>query len=55
MPTPQQHALLAGIAAKLEAAGHGERAPIYQQACSELGVAMQTLHRWLAPHRHTGR
>ena len=55
MPTPQQHALLAGIAARLEAARHGERAPIYEQACSELGIAMQTLHRWLAPHRHTGR
>lgn len=55
MPTPQQHALLAGFAARLEAAIHGGCTPIMQEASAALGVSVQTVHRWLTPHRHTGR
>ena len=55
MPTPQQHAALAAFAVRLEAAGHGERGAILAEASTALGVSVQTVHRWLAAHRHTGR
>ena len=55
MPTPQQHALLAGFAARLETAIHGGCAPIMDEASAALGVSVQTVHRWLSAHRHTGR
>lgn len=55
MPTPQQHAALAAFAVRLEAAGHGERGAILAEASAALGVSTQTVHRWLAAHRYTGR
>lgn len=55
MPTPQQHALLAGFAARLETAIHGSCSPIMEEASAALGVSVKTVHRWLTPHRHTGR
>ena len=55
MPTPQQHALLAAFAARLEGAIRGSCGPIMEEASAALGVSVQTVHRWLAPHRHTGR
>ena len=55
MPTPQQHAALAAFAARLEAAGHGERGATLAEASVALGVAQQTVHRWLTAHRYTGR
>lgn len=54
-PTPQQHALLAGFADRLEAASHGGCAPIMAEASAALGVSVGTVHRWLSAHRHTGR
>lgn len=38
---------LCAVAEAANAAGHGERGEIYKQACSELGISMQTLHRKL--------
>lgn len=55
MPTAQQHALLAGFAARLETAIHGGCSPIMAEASTALGVSVQTVHRWLREHRHTGR
>lgn len=50
-PTPQQQAMLAGFATRLETARHGERAAILGEAQAALGVSSQTAYRWLAPHR----
>ena len=49
-PTPQQQAQLAGFAARLETAGHGEGGPILREAASQFGVSRQTVYRWLTPH-----
>lgn len=38
---------LCAVAHAANAAGHGERGRIYQQACEELGMSLQTLHRKL--------
>ena len=40
-------ARLCAVAQAAESAGHGERGRIYQQACQELGMSLQTLHRKL--------
>jgi hypothetical protein len=40
-------AQLFAVAQAAEIAGHGERGRIYQQACQELGMSLQTLHRKL--------
>lgn len=55
MPTPQQHALLADLAVRLEATAHGERSPLIQHAARRLGVSAATVHRWLEAHRDSGR
>jgi transposase-like protein len=55
MPSPAQHALLARIAERLDAARHGEKVGIVADAAAELGVTMQTVHVWLRSHRHNPR
>lgn len=40
-------ARLCAVAHAADMAGHGERGRIYQQACVELGMSLQTLHRKL--------
>ena len=57
MPTPAQHALLAQLAARLEAARHGERGVLVQAAADGMGVTSATVHRWLkeGDHRYAPR
>jgi hypothetical protein len=38
---------LSAVAVAAQNAGHGERGKIYQAACAELGISLQTLHRKL--------
>lgn len=35
------------VARALSVAGHGQKGPIKARACAELGISLQTLHRWL--------
>lgn len=50
-PSPQQQAMLADLAVKLDGCARGERSPIVTEAARTLGISVQTAHRWLAPHR----
>lgn len=50
MPTPQQIAIVARYAERLEGLGHGARGAIIAEACAELGVQPATFYRWLEPH-----
>lgn len=55
MPTPAQHAELATLAARLDAAAHGEKVALVEAAASGMGVTPATIHRWLCDHRHSDR
>jgi len=56
MPSPAQHVILARAAAALDAARHGEKKGIIRAAAAEMGVAEQTVHKWLsAEHRYSTR
>jgi hypothetical protein len=55
MPTPAQHARLAKVAERLDAARHGEKVGIVREAAMEMSVDYRTVHRWLKDHRYTAR
>lgn len=55
MPTPQQVAAAALVAAQLEEAEHGARAALIDAACARLGCSRQTLYQWMRPHRGSSR
>ena len=54
-PTLHQQSLLAALAAKLDTCRRGEVGPLVSEAANTLGVAVQTAHAWLRPHRHPQR
>lgn len=53
--TPQQQALLADFALRLEACAHSERGAVVNEAAAALGISPQSVYRWLKPHRDVGR
>lgn len=51
MPTPQQIAIVARYAERLHGLAKGERGPIVEAACAELGgISRSAFYRWLEPH-----
>lgn len=54
-PTPQQQALLAGFAVRLDACAHSERGAVVAEAAAALSISPQSVYRWLKPHRDVGR
>lgn len=55
MPTPQQIAIVARHAERLEGLGHGAKGKIVAEACAELGIKPATFYRWLEPHTINSR
>ncbi|MDR1063626.1 MAG: hypothetical protein LBL48_06805 [Azoarcus sp.] len=47
VPTPAQHAHVARLAESLDRAAHGERGALIAAAARDMGVAPQTVARWL--------
>lgn len=54
-PTPQQQAVLADYAARIDACEHGAAAVLVSALAAQFEISTQTAHRWLAPHRVSSR
>ncbi|MFA7269853.1 MAG: hypothetical protein WC073_10955 [Sterolibacterium sp.] len=56
VPTPQQTAIAARFAARLEACAHSQKAALVAEACAELGgISPATFYRWAVPHTVSDR